>query len=178
MVSFFVCLVIHFVRMTRLCEHFKPQTHEVTKHNPTIKVRRSISMFFQCVKDDLMLYYVIVGYAIQKQAQFLLVSFQGTGTQEWPMPLPVCGHDSNIWNFPFDQMTDDGCVIMEKFLASLGLMDSDVGCICQVPATLVVNKQTRNADVVRNRMTWWDPAKMPWHHVRHRHADRDERDVP
>lgn len=146
--------------MTRLCEHFKPQKHEVTKHNPTIKVRRSISMFFQCIKDDMMLYYVIVGYAIQKQAKFRLVSFQGTGTQEWPMPLPVCGHDTDIWNFPFDQMTDDGCVIMEKFLASLGLMESGVGCIFQVPATMVVNKQTRNEDVVRNRMPWWDHTKM------------------
>ena len=111
-------------------------------------------MFFQCIaKDSLMLYFVILGYAIQKRAEFTQISFQ-----QWPMPVPPHG---GVWDYPFDEMADDGCTMMEKFLASLGLMDSDVGCVCQVPATMVVNKRTRNADVVRNRMPWWKPERMP-----------------
>ena len=130
-----------------------------TKTNQTIKVRRSINTFFQCIaKDSLMLYFVILGYAIQKRAVFTQIWFQDCCDRQWPMPVPPHG---GIWDYPFDEMADDGCTMMEKFLASLGLMDSHVGCICQVPATMVVNKRTRNVDVVRNRMPWWKHECMP-----------------
>ena len=117
-------------------------------------------MFFTCItKENMILYFVMLGYAIQREAKFTNVSFTGAAGEQWPMPLPAHGID--VWSFPFNEMADDACTIMEKYLATLGLVDFDVGRTFQVPAQLVVNKKTRNEDVLRTRMGWVVPDHLP-----------------
>lgn len=117
-------------------------------------------MFFTCIaKDDMMLYFVILGYGIQREAKFANMSFSNDIGREWPMPLPARGTD--VWMFPFDEMADDGIIMMERFLATLGLTNVDVGRTFHVPLTMVVNKKTRNEDLMRTRMSWLVLDNMP-----------------
>ena len=157
-----LCLVCHVQKMTNRnhADNFVLLLSSNRHTKQTIKVRRSLTMFFTCIaKDDMMLYFVILGYGIQREAKFANMSFSNDIGREWPMPLPARGTD--VWMFPFDEMADDGIIMMERFLATLGLTNVDVGRTFHVPLTMVVNKKTRNEDLMRTRMSWLVPDNMP-----------------
>jgi hypothetical protein len=79
------------------------------------KVQQALLHVLKGFTSHYLLYYVLLGYAMQKGYQFALIPFEAGAEPTWPMPL-MPGHfrAADVWGFNFEQMGSDALVVIEK----------------------------------------------------------------
>lgn len=118
-----------------------------------------------------LLYYVLLGYGMQKGLTFTQISFEEGGQKEWPMPLMAGMRlQEDVWRFHFDGMGEDALYMIERcprlqlqawcslegthwlrYLRSSGLSEP-LGFRFSVPAHVKLTKEEQNSDLVSSRL--------------------------